>query len=300
MTEPSATPPPLAPPPPDLSPAALARALHGVVEPCHAIAYFAPELTTAWEGLGLEPRGQGYVAGRAAPLGPVGPDAAAAVFFNFNPALFAFALPAAWEIASPEVVLEARGRAMQAVYERVGAPTDDLAEATALARLAADACGGHGRPLAAANKAVPPPGLPFGDLWQSLAVVREHRGDGHVALLTAAELGPVEALVLYSGWQSRVSRRFLQATRLWDDEAWTAGVTQMQRRGLATDDGLTDAGLALREALEADTDRLAAAPYAALGQDQALRLFDLLVPLVTALNDAQAYPRPFPVPDRPA
>ncbi|HUG85739.1 MAG TPA: hypothetical protein VMM13_14335 [Euzebya sp.] len=278
----------------------LARAMHGVIEPFHAIAYFAPEVADAFDALGLEPRGQGYVAGRAAPLGAIGPDVAAALFYNFNPALFAHVLPAAWGIASPAAILEARGQAMQAVYERVGAPTGRLAEATDLARLAVTACATHGRPLAAANRAVHAPGLPFADLWQALTVLREHRGDGHIALLTATDLGPVEALVLYSGWQSRVSRRFLQRTRLWDDAAWTAGVVSLERRGLATEDGLTGEGLALRESLETDTDRLASGPWTALGEAASLRLFDLLMPLVTALNDAQAYPRPFNLPDRPA
>ncbi|CAN5307443.1 hypothetical protein BH23ACT9_BH23ACT9_07060 [soil metagenome] len=278
----------------------LARAMHGVIEPFHAIAYFATEMTDAWEALGLEPRGQGYVAGRAAPMGPVGPDAAAAVFYNFNPALFGFALPAAWDVATPQQVIEARSTAIQALYERVQAPTADLAEAIDLARAAADACEVHGRPLAAANKAVAAPGVPFADLWQALAVVREHRGDGHVALLLAAGIGPVEALVLYSGWQDRISQRFLQSTRLWDEAAWDGAIASLGERGLTDPAGLTPQGRALREQLEADTDRLASPPWAALGEQRSLRLFDLLVPLVQALNEAQAYPRPAALPDRPA
>ncbi len=283
-----------------IEPTVLARALHGAIEPFHAVLYFAPEATAAWESLGLEPRGQGYVAGRAAPLGPVGPQAAGAVFHNFNPALFTFTLPAAWDIATPAQVLRARAEAMETLYRRVDAPTDGLAEALALADAAAAAADTAGRPLAAANAAVELVDQPFADLWQRLAVVREHRGDGHVALLVAEGLGPVEALVLYSQWQSTVSRRFLQSSRLWDDEAWAAGEERLRERGLLGEDGLTQDGTALREHLELRTDQLAAGPWAALGQDGALRLFDLLIPVLQAMNAAQAFPRPIPIPSRPA
>ena len=109
------------------------RAVHTVTEPVHSIVYFAPEVQAEFEALGLEPRGQGYVAGRAAPLGAVGPDVTTAVFYNFSPRLHHHALPAAWDIASPEAVLGARARGIQAVYERVEAPTDGLEELTDLA-----------------------------------------------------------------------------------------------------------------------------------------------------------------------
>ncbi|MGI9016601.1 MAG: SCO6745 family protein [Euzebya sp.] len=277
----------------------LARAMHGVIEPFHSILYFAKEAMDGYEGLGLEPRGQGYVAGRTAPLGAVGPAAAAAVFYNFNPALFDFALPAAWDTASPEQVLRVRAQAMEQLYQRTGAPTEGLAQATELARLAAAAANTAGRPLAAANKAVDPPGTPFADLWQAMAVLREHRGDGHVALLTTMEIEPVQALVLYAGWQNTVSRRFLQSTRLWDDAAWEAGMASLQARDLIGEEGLTSTGRQLREQLELRTDELAAQPWQALGEQDTMQLFDLMLPIVQSLNDAGAYPRPVKVPSRP-
>lgn len=271
---------------------AQARALHDVVELHHAIAYFAPEFEQAWEGFGLEPRGQGYVVGRAAPLGRIAPATGAAVFVNFNPALFQHALADVWEKVTPEQVLTARAAAFEAVMERVGAPTEDLTEATDLARTAAAAAETHGRPLAAANQAVPAPGTPHADLWQALAVLREHRGDGHVAVLVASGLRPVEALVLYAAWQDQVSRRFLQRSRLWDDEAWGAAEDDLRAAGLLDDDGtLTDDGRALRDQVEDDTDRLATQPYAAIGPDGARRLFELVRTQVLALADGDAYPR---------
>ena len=124
-----------------------------------------------------------------------------ATFYNYSPALHRYALPAAWDIATPAEVLAARFRGIQAVYERVEAPTDGLEELTALAERAAEGLSFAGRPLAAANADVPLPAQPFARAWQALAVLREYRGDGHIAALLVAELGPVEALALYAAWQ---------------------------------------------------------------------------------------------------
>jgi hypothetical protein len=278
-----------------------ARALHGLVEPLHSTLYFAPDVKEEYETLGLEPLAQGYVAGRAAPFGAVGPGVVTATFFNFNPDLIRLGVPSAWEITTPVEVLAARARGIERLFTRIDAPTDGLAEATELARTAAAAADLAGRPLAAANADVIPAGSPFADLWQALAVLREHRGDGHVALLVSAELSPVEALVLYAGWQGTVSRRFLQSTRLWDDDAWEAAETSLRDRGLVADDGsLTDDGTELREDLEGFTDELASGPYAALGDDGCLRLFDLLRPLAETLDGAGVYKRGLRLPDRPA
>jgi hypothetical protein len=275
----------------------LARALHRLVEPIHAIVYFAPETAEEFEALGLEPVAQGYVAGRAAPMGAVGPEVAVATFYNFSPQLIGLGLPGAWEIATPAQVVDARSRAMERFYTRIGAPTDDLAEATELARHAVAAADLSGRPLAAGNAGVPAPDTPLAALWQALAVLREHRGDGHVALLTVADVGPVDALVMYAAWQDMVSRRFLQKTRLWDDEAWTAAQDRLRGRGWLDAEGVpTEAGRAWRDHIEAETDRLASQPYTAIGEEATRRLFTLLEPIAAALRDADAFPRRLELP----
>ena len=274
------------------------QAVHTVTELVHAILYLCPEAMAEFEALGLEPRGQGYVAGRAAPMGPIGPGLATATFFNFSPALLAYALPAAWEIASPDEVLAARFRALEAVFERVDAPTEGLAELTELARKAAEGLDFAGRPLAAANADVVPPETPFAAAWQALCVLREHRGDGHIAVLLAHDVSPMQALVLYAAWQRTVSRRFLQATRAREDDAWTEAEAQLRTRGLIDDDGaLTDDGRTMRDTIERETDRLAAAPYETLGVDGTARLFELARPLAVALNENGGYKRAAPMAD---
>ncbi len=274
------------------------RAVHTVTELVHAIAYLCPEVQDEFEALGLEPRGQGYVAGRAAPMGAVGPELPIATFYNFNPALHRYALPAAWGIASPEEVLAARFRGIQAVFERVEAPADGLDELTELAVRAAEGLPMSGRPLAAANAGVDLPEQPFARAWQALTVLREYRGDGHIAALTIAELGPVEALALYAAWQHTVSERFLKASRGWDDDVWSTAEDALRERGWMADDGtLTEEGTRERDAIEEMTDRVAAAPYERLGRDDTARLFELARPLAVALNDNGGYKRPAPMPE---
>ncbi len=278
-------------------PARIARKLHGLIEPLHSFYYFAQESREAYEAVGLQGFAQCYVAGRAAPMGAVGPGVAAATFFNFSPEVIEAGLPGAWDAASPATVLAARGRAVEAMLARVGVPTDGVAEATDLAREAVAGADLAGRPLAAGNAGVPAPGTPLADLWQALTVLREHRGDGHVALLVGAGLGPAEALVLHAAWQPALPTDFLRSSRRWDDEAWQAATDRLAARGwLGTDGAITDEGRARRDDLEASTDRLAARPYETLGAASCRRLFDLLVPMVEALEASGASPMPIRIP----
>lgn len=280
------------------SPAEMARAMHGVVEPIVNASYFAPESNEAYEALGLEPVGQGYVAGRSAPLGPVGPAVVAAIFYNFNPALMEAALPAAWETATPTQVLDARWSAMSRFAERVEVPVAGIEEATELAEAAANHLDLAGRPLAAANAALALPDEPYAALWQVLSTIREHRGDGHVALLTSAGINPVEALVITSGWQQGVSRKFLQFSRVWSDEAWAEGEELLRERGWLDDEGLTAECVEWRDEIEELTDELASDPWAEIGEEDTAALFALLRPIAQAVVDGgrtrQTLPASFP------
>lgn len=277
------------------TPAAVAHAMHEVIEPINSVAYFSPEWNDAWTALGIEPAMLGYFAGRGAPFHDAPAAVVAATFFNFNPALVAGALQACWAVTTPQDALAARARAMQALFERLEVPTDGVAEATELARRAMASVDLAGRPLAAANTAVTASGLPLADLWQALTTLREYRGDGHVALLTTSGLTPVEAVIVFSTWQEGISQRFLRSSRAIDDAAWDAGVAALTERGWMDADGLTVAGAAWRQELETRTDELAAAPWDALGLEATRRLFDLLLPIGKAA--AGAFPRPFDLDD---
>jgi hypothetical protein len=141
----------------------------------------------------------------------------------------------------------------------------------------------EGRPLAAAHAALEWPSAPLLVLWHAQSILREFRGDGHVALLVADGLSGPEALVVHAA-TGEVPAAILQATRGWSDEAWADAVASLQRRGwLHEGDGLalTDEGTARRHQLEARTDELAAAPYQVLGDEGCAELRSLVRPWST-------------------
>lgn len=256
------------------------RQLWHLLEPLHALLYYAPEVfeEAAALGYGTEERWPSYFPLRAAPLGPVGAERVASAFYSFSPRMVAEHIDPAWSIASPDAVLKARLRGMDRAYraifgDRVDSP--ELAEAAALARRAAEAATTAGRPLAAANAELDWPAEPHLQLWQAATILREHRGDGHLAALLVAGLDPVESLVSFAAIGAASVQRF--ESRGWSPEEWTAARRRLVARGLMDDTGTaTRAGRDLRQEVERHTDQLAAAPWQLLGKAGTDRLADLL------------------------
>ncbi|MFJ9086647.1 hypothetical protein ACIRL3_29910 [Streptomyces sp. NPDC102384] len=255
------------------------RQLWHMLEPLHAVVYFAPEAFEESGRLGIESgRWPTYFAWRAAPLGPVGSEQVTSAFYSFSPETVERHIPSVWDAASPADALAARLRAVDRAYralfgDRIDSP--ELAEAAALARRAAEAAVHAGRPLAAANAAQPWPAEPHLVLWQAATILREHRGDGHLAALLVAGLDPVEALVSFAAIGAAPQETF--ASRGWSEKEWSAARERLVERGLLEPDGTaTEAGRALRATVERHTDELAAAPWRALGAADTGRLADLL------------------------
>ncbi|SDT17188.1 SCO6745 family protein [Actinoplanes derwentensis] len=262
-------------------------------EPLHGLIYFVPEARERYAALGLDAT-EGYFASRSAAMGPVGPGPVTATFFNFNPRLVARALPAAWERTTPAAVLEARVEAAGAALTRLlGEAVDspELREAADLARRAAESAAAYpqGRPLFAAHVALPWPEQPHLVLWHAQTVLREFRGDGHVAALLLSGLSGLEAVVLHVA-SGEIPRRFLQLSRGWSAEEWDAAVAGLRERGLVDGDepALSEGGRALRASIEETTDRLAAPAYAVLGVDGCTRLAELTRPLSRTVVKAGA------------
>lgn len=188
-------------------------------------------------------------------MGPVGAEVVIATFYNFNPALVHAALPAAWAVVAPRDLAEARTSAAAAAIERVLGDVVDgpaIAEAADLAARAARSTAQHpdGRPLFAAHLSLPWPERPVERLWHAQMLLREFRGDGHIAVLVTEGISGIEALVLHAA-TGAVSREGLQGTRAWDDSAWEAAQAGLAQRGLVDGTGaFTDAGRALREHIE--------------------------------------------------
>lgn len=279
-----------------------ARRLWALAEPFHALTYFARECRDAAESAGLRGFWNGYFAFRAAPLGPVGPEVVTAVFYNFAPAFVARRLPGVWTHAAPAAALAARLAGIDAAVRRMlgddWPSSPQTAEAADLAATAAAAVELPGRPLAAANTAVPVPDEPHLRLWQSLTTLREHRGDGHTVALVQHEVDGITAHVLAAA-AGRSDREWLLRARGWDDAAWDDATARLVRRRWLDEGELTAEGLAMVAAMEADTDRLALAPWHALGDAGCDRLAGLLAPVRRAVVAAGDWPagNPIGVPD---
>ncbi|MCD0484389.1 hypothetical protein LO771_18805 [Streptacidiphilus sp. ASG 303] len=305
MTEPTTAPggPRTAGPRPDRPRPAglrLARSLRDVLEPYHVVAILAPQAHAPFHAHGITHPWAVYFAGRTAPMGAAPASVVDAVFYHFHPALTGRSIPGVWEKAAPEKVLAARlagaDAALRALLpDAVGSP--EVAEAADLAAEAAAACTPAGRPLGAANAALPLPDEPHLRLWQAATTLREWRGDGHNAALLRSGLDAVEALVAITAEGGEV-RGSIQPRRGWSDADWEAAEGRLAARGLLDADGaLTDAGRALRREVEDLTDHLALAPWQALGTERSVRLRELVRPLSDRLADAMKLPRPEPEPE---
>ncbi|MDI6101112.1 hypothetical protein QLQ12_21085 [Actinoplanes sp. NEAU-A12] len=255
-----------------------------VTEPLHAMVYFVPEASERYATFGLDPM-DGYFASRGAAFGPVGPEIVTATFYNFNPARVARALPSAWAKATPEQLVAARLEAADAALTRgLGAEVvngPEVAEAAELARAAAEVAATlpHGRPLFAAHAALPWPERPHLVLFHAQMLLREFRGDGHVAALLAHGVSGLDAIVMHVA-SGEMDGRFLRGTRGWSRDQWAEAEGDLRRSGLLGDEGLTEAGVALRARIEERTDAVSEVAYRrALGEEGSLRLAALTRPL---------------------
>ena len=279
----------------------VARRLWSRLEPIHVVTYFSPEARTALSGAGYKGFWMGYFAGRAAPMGPVPAEVVFATFYNFSVSHVRRAIPDAWDLAPPRAALEARQRGAAAALQRAFA-RDDLAEAVetaaVLARAAAQSAPMEGRVLFAANRALPWPQEPIPTLWHACTLLREHRGDGHVAALAAAGIGGREANVLQAA-AGLVPREVFTAARHYDDAEWASVSERLVDRGLISPDGaLTARGTEVKDEVEDRTDRLALTAYSALDDNQLQQLLDALAPLARAVIAAGDIPAVTPVGSR--
>ena len=149
--------------------------------------------------------------------------------------------------------------------------------------------------MAAANLALAWPDEPHLALWQAATVLREHRGDGHIAALVAAGLDGRQALVTMAA-TGAVPKAMLQAAR-------GLGRRRLGRRGRRADRAGMDqrgrhahrGGTADRQQIEDLTDLLAAEPWERLGDPRTESLRAVLTPIARAIAAAGAVPVPNPI-----
>lgn len=273
----------------------LARKTWRTAEPLHAFIYFVPEADEHYAAVGLEPGRMGYFASRGAALGPVPAEVVIATFFNFWPGLVHPVIPRAWDLAPVERILEARVAAADAALRRGlgddACTSPEMVELGGLLRRAAETAAGHpeGRPLFAAHAAQAWPDDPHLVVWWAETLLREFRGDGHLAALVIEGVTAPEALVLHAA-SGEVPAAALQLTRAWPAADWTAAEAALVERGWVEagepEATLTEAGRAHRQWVEDQTDARALPAYEALGEDGCDRVRVLARPFARAAIDA--------------
>ena len=270
----------------------LARQMFGLVEPIGLIPYSTDEPNEAMFALGFTNYWDTYFAGRAAPLGSSVPaEVVHALFYNFAPGEVARHIPKVWETTTPEDALAAREKGcVSALHRILGDLVDasDFGRAVELLAKAATSAPLEGRPMYAALRALPLPEQPVPRLFHAASLLREHRGDGHVAALMAEGIGGLEAHVLLAidmGIPAPTFGRIhhLPAAQL------TGLIDAMKTRGLIRDEvSFTPAGRQAKDRVEALTDKLAAVPYEVLESAERGELIAALQPLAQRLIDAQS------------
>lgn len=258
------------------------------MEALHAVVYFAPDTRESYEAIGLRGFWMGYFASRSAALGPATSELVTALFFGFSPTMVSRALPAAWGRTIPSIVLEAREdlavRTLTPLLPKAGLESiadrlDSLLPNLDLA----------GRPLAAAHLTVSGADTPIAQLWRAVTVLREYRGDGHVAALVTAGLDGAEANLSHGATGALPEGQ--RAFRGWTEDEWTAARHRLQTRGWLDHAGaLTPNGWAARQAIERATDiSVSRAFYSLPGLDQQDLMYDV-IRLASAVRNSVPYP----------
>ena len=275
----------------DDAPPVSPRTAHKYLEPLHTPVYFVPDGREYYEAAGVRGGRRGSFASRSAPLGVVPAEVVIATFYNFAPATVRKAVPSCWEDATPEGVLTARLDVVDASWQRLLGEavlkSDEMAEAAALAREACSAIAGQveGRPLYAGHVSLPWPEPDHLQLWHASTLLREHRGDGHIAALVLAGLSGLEAAVSSVAYGSAMNEDVQRKTRGYSEEEWAQGKIALRDRGIFdADNAFTELGRRQREDIEAQTDAAASAPYEHLGPVRTARLIELVRPWARSLT----------------
>ena len=262
------------------------------IEVIHDVVYFAPDIRERFDALGLKGWWMAYFASRSAALGTPGPKLVTALFYGFAPRMVERVLPDAWAMADRDVVLDTRLQlARDALAPAVG--DLDLDPLATVLETIVDGLDFAGRPLAAAHASIERPEDALGRLWWAASVLREYRGDSHIALLTTNDLDGTEANALARA-DGRAPERQREA-RGWTEEEWAAAFTRLERRGwVDVNQAITPDGHAFRTQLEDETDRVSSASFPDDMHALAEAAEDALVDLARAIKESGAVTFPNP------
>ena len=241
-----------------------ARRLRDACEPLGIHAAWSRHVNERLTALGLNFL-TGYIWGRAASLGDVPATLVVSSFAAFEPGLITNLYEEARQHTSCEHLLAVREQAviesLQTILEGI-----DVSSAVSVLRRGLAAVDGTGRALFSGLLSLPWPENPYGQLWRACDLVREHRGDSHIAASITAGFGPVAMNILTELYVGMPLGSYT-ATRGWSPEAIASTTEQLQKQGLIADGTLTAAGFQRREEIEAQTDAMEQPLIEAIGND---------------------------------
>jgi hypothetical protein len=267
----------------------IARRMFELLEPICLVTFLADECNEELAALGHRTYWDGYFASRAAPLGRVPAQVVHAAFYNFADGEAARHIPSAWETIPPEASVAARERGSAASLRRILgnelADSPSLVRAADLITKAATSAPTEGRMMYAGMRTLEIPTDPVARLWHSATMLREHRGDGHIAALVGACIGGTEAHVLSALDMGIHPPESFGRIHHLPTENLAAIMDGLRERGLIDTDGhFTDAGRATKQRIETLTDELATPPYDALSPAELDELITELEPITAALE----------------
>jgi hypothetical protein len=265
-----------------------ARRMFELLEPICLVTFLADECNEELAALGHRTYWDGYFASRAAPLGQVPAEVVHAAFYNFADGEAARHIPSAWETIPPEESVAARRRGSARSLRRIlgdelaGSP--GLVRAADLTTKAATSAPTAGRMMYAGLRTLPVPSDPVARLWHCATMLREHRGDGHIAALVGAGIGGTESHVLAAIELGIHPPESFGRVQHLPKQRLAEVMAGLRERGLVDTEGhFTDAGRETKERIEALTDELAAPPYDALSPAELDELVTALEPITATV-----------------
>lgn len=285
-----------------MSPEALsaaARTLGSLLEPVTGQVYFSPECHANYVALGFDPSpgvangvalpdGPAYFTSRGSVMGQVAGHVVAAAFGVFNPDVVVPCVQLGWSRTDAATICAARDDgAIGQLHRILGESPAGVDRVIELLQRAVEPLRPEGRALFSGLRSQAIPGSRVGAMWRLGDMLREYRGDSHIAAWISAGADATE-IGLLTEWYWGLPPRSYSRTRAWNDAQFDAATERMQTRGLVDGDGITPAGRAYREAIEVATDAQMAPAIAALGDDLD-ELFDLLRPWGEAVRAAGGY-----------
>ncbi len=273
-----------APPPEPIAvpavPQTPARRLRDALEPIATHGWWSREPMERLAALGLG-FFDAYVWGRAAALGTPAASVVVSTFGVFEPNLLGAVYLQGRSAASRDAVLEARSVGASTSLARL-VDDGEAAEIGDVLLGALHTVDGMGRPLFSALRELPLPESAPGRLWRAAELVREHRGDVHLAAGISWGLDAVEMNVFTELWLGYPLGEY-SGTRGFPPDRIAAAADSLSSRGWVRDAQLTDLGRTARAELEAVTDTGQASLVRALGPsiddlvNRAARISDRLV-----------------------